>query len=178
MNPKMVVVVVVVGSSLKIQHRLPVCLQNHWDNSASTDSPPQRIKEKSRYGNSVSTPHRHYGHRIGLRTLLCGPRFRDSYYDQKNSRRLWRSRRGENPAAFPKARPIFQQPFSLPESAQTLAGIAFRAAGNRGRIFQQHRNLSAPHRCVCVCICDGHPALPVATSLRCDSWYISSCFVQ
>ena len=27
--------------------------------------------------------------------------------------------------------------------------------------------LSAPHRCVCVC--DGHPALPVATSLRCDS---------
>ena len=30
--------------------------------------------------------------------------------------------------------------------------------------------LSAPHRCVCVCVCDGHPALPVATSLRCDSW--------
>ena len=43
--------------------------------------------------------------------------------------------RGENPAAFPKARPIFQQPFSLPESAQTLAGIAFRAAGKSGENF-------------------------------------------
>ena len=42
---------------------------------------------------------------------------------------------GENPAAFPKAGPIFQQPFSLPESAQTLAGIAFRAAGKSGNIF-------------------------------------------
>ena len=48
---------------------------------------------------------------------------------------------GENPAAFPQVRPIFQQLFSLPESAQTLAGTAFRAAGNRGRIFQQRRNL-------------------------------------
>ena len=36
---------------------------------------------------------------------------------------------GENPAAFLQAQPIFQQPFSLPENAQTLAGIAFRAAG-------------------------------------------------
>ena len=43
--------------------------------------------------------------------------------------------RGENPAAFPKARPIFQQPFSLPESAQTLAGIAFRAARKSARNF-------------------------------------------
>ena len=43
--------------------------------------------------------------------------------------------RGENPAAFPQARPIFQQPFSLPESAQTLAGIAFRAAGKSVRNF-------------------------------------------
>ena len=42
---------------------------------------------------------------------------------------------GENPAVFPKARPIFQQPFSLPESAQTLAGIAFRAAGKSVRNF-------------------------------------------
>ena len=42
---------------------------------------------------------------------------------------------GENPAAFPQARPIFQQPFSLPESAQTLAGIAFRAAGKSGNRF-------------------------------------------
>ena len=39
---------------------------------------------------------------------------------------------GENPGAFPKAGPIFQQPLSLPESAQTLAGIAFRAAGKSG----------------------------------------------
>ena len=37
---------------------------------------------------------------------------------------------GENPAAFPKA-----QPFSLPGSAQTLAGIAFRAAGKSVRNF-------------------------------------------
>ena len=42
---------------------------------------------------------------------------------------------GENPAAFPKARPIFQQPFSLPENAQTLAGIAFRAAGKSVKNF-------------------------------------------
>ena len=41
----------------------------------------------------------------------------------------------ENSAAFPKARPIFQQPFSLPENAQTLAGIAFRAAGKSGKNF-------------------------------------------
>ena len=44
------------------------CLQNQRLNSASTDSPLQRIKEKSRYGISVSTPHRRYGHR--LRTLF------------------------------------------------------------------------------------------------------------
>ena len=42
---------------------------------------------------------------------------------------------GENPAAFPKARPIFQQLFSLPESAQSLAGIAFRAAGKSVQNF-------------------------------------------
>ena len=41
----------------------------------------------------------------------------------------------ENPAAFPQARPIFQQPFSLPENAQTLAGIAFRAAGKSVKNF-------------------------------------------
>ena len=41
---------------------------------------------------------------------------------------------GANPA-FPKARPIFQQPFSLPESAQSLAGTAFRAAGKSGKNF-------------------------------------------
>ena len=43
--------------------------------------------------------------------------------------------RGENPGAFPKAGPIFQQPFSLPENAQTLAGIAFRAAGKSAKNF-------------------------------------------
>ena len=42
---------------------------------------------------------------------------------------------GENPAAFPKAGPIFQQPFSLPESAQTLVRIVFRAAGESGNNF-------------------------------------------
>ena len=55
---------------------------------------------------------------------------------------------GENPAAFPQVRPIFQQPFSLPENAQTLAGLAFRATGKSvnhfpaaskfaGKLFQQ-----------------------------------------
>ena len=55
---------------------------------------------------------------------------------QENSRRLWRSRRRKkNPAAFPKAGPIFQRPLSLPENAQTLAGIACRAAGKSGNSF-------------------------------------------
>ena len=35
----------------------------------------------------------------------------------------------------------FQQPFTLPESAQTLAGIAFHAAGQSGKTLQQRRNL-------------------------------------
>ena len=35
---------------------------------------------------------------------------------------------GENPGVFPNEGAIFQLPFSLPESAQTLAGIALRAA--------------------------------------------------
>ena len=39
------------------------------------------------------------------------------------------------PAAFPKALPIFQQPFSLLESALALAVIAFRAAGKSGKNF-------------------------------------------
>ena len=43
---------------------------------------------------------------------------------------------------------------------------------------RQHSHLSAPHRCVCVCVCDGHPALPVVTSLRCDSWWDCCCFAQ
>ena len=49
--------------------------------------------------------------------------------------------RGENPGAFPKGRPIFQQPISLPENAQTLAGIALCAAGTSVNNFQQRRSL-------------------------------------
>ena len=56
--------------------------------------------------------------------------------------------RGKNPGAFPKAGPIFQQPFPLPENAKTLAVIAFGAAGKSaknctaaskfaGELFQQ-----------------------------------------
>ena len=37
--------------------------------------------------------------------------------------------RGENPGALPKSGLSLQQPFSLLENAQTLAGIAFRVAG-------------------------------------------------
>ena len=46
-----------------------------------------------------------------------------------------------NPGAFPKAGPIFQQPLSLLESVQTVAGIALCAAGESGKNFQQRRNL-------------------------------------
>ena len=42
---------------------------------------------------------------------------------------------GENPGAFPKAGPIFQQPFPLPVNAQTLAGLAFGAAGKSVKNF-------------------------------------------
>ena len=48
----------------------PLCLQSQWDNSASTDSPWQRIKEKRRYGNSVSRTS------IADPVTFCGPRFR------------------------------------------------------------------------------------------------------
>ena len=48
----------------EIQYRLPRCLQNQRVNSASNALPLQRIKEKSRYGISVLTPHRRYGHRL------------------------------------------------------------------------------------------------------------------
>ena len=37
---------------------------------------------------------------------------------------------------FPKAGPIVQHPFCLPESAQTWAGIAFCAARKSGKNFQ------------------------------------------
>ena len=49
--------------------------------------------------------------------------------------------RGESAEAFPKAGPIFQQPFSLLENAQTLAGIAFRAAGKSVKNFPAASNL-------------------------------------
>ena len=50
------------------------------------------------------------------------------------SRRLrWRSRGGKSRSI--QAGPIFQQPLSLPESAQTLAGIASRAARRSGKNF-------------------------------------------
>ena len=42
---------------------------------------------------------------------------------------------GENPGAFPQVGRILQQPFSLPESAQTLAVRACRAAGKSGNDF-------------------------------------------
>ena len=48
-------------------------LQGTLENSASVDYPVQTIKEKSRYGNSASTPHRGYGYRLQtslLRTLF------------------------------------------------------------------------------------------------------------
>ena len=49
---------------------------------------------------------------------------------------------GENPGAFPKVGPIFQQPFSLPESAKPLLEYHFVLSENRGGILQQRRNLS------------------------------------
>ena len=50
--------------------------------------------------------------------------------------------RGENPGAFPKAELIFQQPCSLPESAQTLAGNSISCCQKIGeKLFQQYRNL-------------------------------------
>ena len=67
----------------------PLCLQNQWD---STDSPQQRIKEKSRYGNSVSTPHRRYGHR--LRTPFLAKLFADPVSETPivgKSGNLWES---------------------------------------------------------------------------------------
>ena len=51
------------------------------------------------------------------------------FREQKRTQEGCGGLRGENPGAFPKARPIFQQPFSLPENAQPLTGIAFCAAG-------------------------------------------------
>ena len=49
---------------------------------------------------------------------------------------------GENPGAFPKAGPIFQQPFPCRKVPETLVGIALRAA-RKSSDFQQCRNLPA-----------------------------------
>ena len=62
------------------------------------------------------------------------------YNSQKNSRRLWRSRRRKS-SSVPAGAASFPAAVCLPESAQTLAGIAFRAAENPRIIFQQRRNL-------------------------------------
>ena len=53
--------------------------------------------------------------------------------------------RGENAGAFPKAGLIFQQPFSLPETAQTLAEIAFRAAGKSVKKFPAASTFALRH---------------------------------
>ena len=53
---------------------------------------------------------------------------------QKNSRRLWRSWRRKS-SSVPAGAANFPAAVSLPESAQTLAGIAFRAAGKSGNNF-------------------------------------------
>ena len=52
--------------------------------------------------------------------------------------------RGEDPGALPKAEPLFQQPRSLPESAQTLAGTAFRAAGKSGKALSSSKGFGQP----------------------------------
>ena len=68
-------------------------------------------------------------------------------HSQKNSRRLWRSQRRES-SSVPEGGADFPAAISLPENAQTLAGIAFRAAGKSvknfpaaskfaGKLFQQ-----------------------------------------
>ena len=59
----------------------------------------------------------------------------------ENSRGLWRTR-GENPEAYPKAGPIFQQPFSLPINAQTLAEMPFRAVGKSGKNYPAASNFA------------------------------------
>ena len=68
--------------------------------------------------------------------------FRHFFAKGKNRQKVSRRTQGGcgglrqgNPGAFPKARPILQQPFSIPENAQTLAGIAFRAAGKSAKNF-------------------------------------------
>ena len=67
--------------------------------------------------------------------MLTGQALCDtSFLLRTNSRRLWRSER-RNPGAFPNTRPIFQQPFSLPESGQTLARTAFHAGGKSENNF-------------------------------------------
>ena len=89
-----------------------------------------------------------------LKTLACRNGFWTSLRETQEG---CGGLRGETPAAFPQKRPIVQQPFSLPENAQTLAGIAFRAARKSvknlpaasklaGRLFQQGISDSQPSR--------------------------------
>ena len=53
---------------------------------------------------------------------------------QKNSRRLWRFRRRKS-SSVPAGAANFPAAVSLPESAQTLAGLALRIAGRSGNHF-------------------------------------------
>ena len=55
-------------------------------------------------------------------------------FSQKNSRRLWRSRRRKS-SSIPAGAANFPAAVSLPESVQTLAGIALHAAGKSGNHF-------------------------------------------
>ena len=52
----------------------------------------------------------------------------------KNSRRLWRSQKRKS-RSIPEGKADFPAKFSLPENVQTLAGIAFCAAGKSVKNF-------------------------------------------
>ena len=83
-----------------------------------------------------------------------------------------------SPKFGPKKLPIFPLPPKNNKDSSSMLIPQDPWKRREEPYFSEGRKLSAPHRCVCVCVCDGHPALPVATSLRCDSWQISCCFVQ
>ena len=65
---------------------------------------------------SLDTPTKIQGNRARLTSLVQKGTFISFRRTQEGCGGLG----GENPAAFPQAQPIFQQPFSLPESAQNL----------------------------------------------------------
>ena len=65
--------------------------------------------------------------------IFCPVPFLPSPFGFRRLKKAVCGLRRENPGAF--RGPIFQQPFSLPENAQTLAGIAFRAAGKSVKNF-------------------------------------------